>query len=93
MDEAMKRYLSRQITGLDRMREPRDEEFAAAIVELEAFREEGGGIPDWRSSDRVEARLGSWLEGQRDVERRGVLCEKRRALLEGVLGPRWVSPS
>jgi hypothetical protein len=91
VDEFMRQSLSRQITGLIEMRHQDDDEFAAALKELVAFRDERGWIPNWESREALEARLGSWLEAQRGAEKGGVLSSARRALLVDVLGPRWAS--
>jgi hypothetical protein len=86
----MRRGLSRQISGLEEPKQQGDEEFAAGLGELAAFKAEYGRLPDRRSLEASEARLGKWLEAQRDAERQRVLCGLRRSMLREALGQDWV---
>lgn len=89
----MRHYLARQIAGLEEPKQPGDEEFAAVLGELAAFKDERGWIPDWRSKEAAEARLGLWLLAQQGAEQRGVLCGLRRSKLEELLGRGWSWPT
>ena len=91
MDESMRRELSRQITGLREPRQQGDGDFARSLTELDAFLREHRKLPDWRSKEPSEARLGSWLRTQQAVEHSGALSGERRAKLRELIGPGWAT--
>lgn len=91
VDEAMRQSLSWQISGLQEPKQQGDEEFAAGLSEVAAFKAERGRLPDRRSSASSEARLGKWLEAQRVADRQRVLCGLRRSMLREALGQDWFS--
>ena len=68
--------------------------FAASLEALRNFlRTHGGEYPQAKSTDSVERTLSAWVTLQRHVRRgnhkRGVMTEKRAALLEGLPGWLW----
>lgn len=93
VDEAMRQSLSWQISGLQEPKQQGDEEFAAGLSEVAAFKAERGRLPDRTSSAPSEVRLGNWLEAQRDAERQRALCGLRRSMLKEALGQDWISAS
>ena len=90
VDEAMRRYLSRQISGLGDPRQNEDE-FAACLERVSGFLAKRGRLPDREATDPSEVRLGSWLQDQQSAEQRGVLCSERRSQLGELIGPGWAA--
>lgn len=83
---------SHDLTGLSALRQQRDQDFAATVNDLAAFMRERGRVPDVAAAhDAAEARLGSWLDGQRAADARGRLSAERAGALQGVLGRGWSS--
>lgn len=83
---------ARDATGLSALRQQRDHDFAATVDALAAFLRERGRMPEVTAAqDAAEARLGSWLDGQRAADWRGRLSAERAGALQGVLGRGWSS--
>ena len=91
MDEAMRRHLSRQISGVEDPRQQGDEEFAVCLGGLRKFLAERRRIPDVAAEDASEAKLASWLRKQQAAEKNGALCSVRGSSLREVVGPGWAS--
>lgn len=83
---------ARDVTGLSALRQQRDQDFAITVSDVAAFMRERGRMPEVAAAhDAAEARLGSWLDGQRAADRRGRLSAERAVALQGVLGRGWSS--
>ncbi|MDQ0261343.1 Helicase associated domain protein [Sinomonas atrocyanea] len=92
MDRDLQTRFARDITGLPALRQQGDQDFAARTNELSAFMRERDRVPEAAAAhDASEARLGSWLDGQRAADRRGRLSAQRAGALQGVLGRGWSS--
>lgn len=78
-------------SGLPGLRQQGYHDFVDAVGELSSFMRDRGAVPEPGAKDRAEARLGSWLDGQRAADRRGRLSAPRAVALEDVLGRDWSS--
>jgi hypothetical protein len=92
MDRGLPTRFERNATGLSALRQQGDQDFAATVNALAAFMRERGRVPEVAAAhDAAEARLGSWLDGQRAADRRGRLSAQRAGALQGLLGRGWSS--
>ena len=92
MDTELRALFARDIAGLPALGQQGEKDFAAAVNALAAFTREHGRAPEATVvSDRGEAQLGAWLEGQRAADRRDRLSAQRAAALQGALGSNWSS--
>ncbi|WP_138444043.1 helicase associated domain-containing protein [Sinomonas susongensis] len=89
LDEFMRRELSRQITDVREVPQPEDGLFGAAVDQLRDFCRTHRRAPEPTGRHADEALLGRWLEAQKGHAQRGTLCEKRRSVLEEILGHEW----
>lgn len=64
-----------------------DAEWHQTLARIVAFQSERGTLPK-RNREPAQAKLGSWLQGQRDLQRQGSLDLKRKASLDCHL-PGW----